>query len=108
MKMNPKVYLLLVVFFLFGCSPQTTMKHVDSTKDLSVITDKAIEVLLNKKIFFGHASVGYNIVEGIDEIKASNNRVTGLNIQEITTPADIKVPGFYHIKNGKNAQPKSK
>jgi hypothetical protein len=39
--------------------------------------------LKGKRIYFGHASVGYSIINGIENIKATNNRFAEINIHEL-------------------------
>ena len=63
--------------------------------------------LAEKKIFFGHQSVGYNIIEGIKDIIKEHDYIT-LNIVETTDPADFNQPIFAHAQVGKNTDPISK
>ena len=63
--------------------------------------------LAQKKIFFGHMSVGYNILDGVRDIMKENPQVK-LNIVETTDKADFKIAIFAHSKVGKNYDPQSK
>lgn len=67
--------------------------------------NKSIETLSSKKVFFGHASVGYDIVAGIETL-ISNNKI--INIFEMKEEFIMDKNGFYHKMNGKNSFPKSK
>ena len=77
-------------------------------KDTEIIKDEDIELLKNRRIFFGHASVGYNIINGIEYIVANNSRYNGINIQEPRVPFEVDGPAIYHTVNGKNGFPKIK
>ena len=66
--------------------------------------------LAEKRSLFGHKSVGYNILQGVDEIKSEDSRFKRLAVVEIK-PVDVisfKKPGIYHQQNGKNRFPKDK
>jgi hypothetical protein len=63
--------------------------------------------LSEKKIYFGHMSVGYNIVDGIKDIMKSNPAVR-LNIKETMDPGNFQNGVFAHSQNGENAEPKTK
>ena len=63
--------------------------------------------LAGKKIFFGHQSVGYNIVDGLEQIEKQDPRIK-LNIVEIKRPSDLNGAGFAHSSIGENEDPHSK
>jgi hypothetical protein len=63
--------------------------------------------LANKRIFFGHQSVGYNIIDGIIDLKNQYN-ITSFIILETKDTSDFKYPLLVHSKIGKNLDPKSK
>ncbi len=87
-----------------GCEKK--MKNIEiNTEDIS---DKAILALEKKKILFGHASVGNNIIEGIRDIIAADNRFEKINIQKLESNHQISAPGFYHFGVRKNGFPKKK
>ena len=65
------------------------------------------EKLAQKKIYFGHMSVGYNILDGVRDIMKENHDIK-LNIVETTDKNDFKVALFAHSKVGKNRDPQSK
>ncbi len=76
----------------------------NSLKD---IPDSAWESLSKKKIYFGHQSVGYNILDGVRDIMKENPKIK-LNIVE-GNDANLLVPGtLLHSKVGKNTEPKTK
>lgn len=71
------------------------------------ITDPTWKKLSEKRIYFGHMSVGFNIVEGLKDIMKENPRID-LQIVETSDPTMFEKPIFAHSRNGKNHDPKSK
>ncbi len=65
------------------------------------------ENLSQKKIYFGHQSVGFNIIDGIKDVMKENPQIK-LNIVETANESDFKVGLFAHSRVGKNVDPKSK
>jgi len=63
--------------------------------------------LSDKRIFFGHRSVGSNIIEGITDLKNESNS-TLVNILETKDVSDFQHPLFAHSGIGNNLDPKSK
>jgi hypothetical protein len=68
---------------------------------------ESIIKIAKKKIYFGHQSVGYNIIDGIIALKARYN-LKDLLIQETNNPSIIKKPMFAHSPNGENMKPETK
>jgi hypothetical protein len=71
------------------------------------IPDSAWEKLSQMKIFFGHQSVGFNIIDGIKDLIEEYPKVK-LNIVETSDINDLNSGVFAHSKVGKNTDPKSK
>jgi disulfide oxidoreductase YuzD len=65
------------------------------------------ENLAQKKIYFGHQSVGFNIIDGIKDVMKDHPQIK-LNIVETANQSDFKVGLFAHSRVGKNVNPKSK
>jgi hypothetical protein len=65
------------------------------------------EKLSQKKIYFGHQSVGFNIIEGIKDVMKENPRIK-LNIVETSDPVDFNRGIFAHSRVGRNQDPASK
>ena len=78
--------------------------HPPSIKD---IPDSAWKKLSKKKIYFGHRSVGNNIIDGIKDVMKECTEIR-LDIVEITDPSGLDSALFAHSKVGKNGDPKSK
>lgn len=75
--------------------------------NLAVLTDPQIASLNSKKIFFGHKSVGNNILDGIRDLAASDPRLK-LNIVRSPNPLSIPGPALVEFEIGQNGDPKSK
>lgn len=65
-----------------------------------------LSLLQHKRIYFGHQSVGANIIEGIRGLYRSNQ--LGLNIVESSQPQAYAAPVFGHSRIGRNQEPRSK
>jgi hypothetical protein len=63
--------------------------------------------LAEKRIFFGHQSVGYNILDGMINILDEYNHIK-LNIVETNEAAKFDRPIFAHSQVGRNTDPASK
>ncbi len=74
---------------------------------LSHVPQERWKALSQTRIFFGHQSVGQNIVEGLKEI-AGQHPAIRLNIQETVNPDDFGLPIFAHVTIGRNTDPLSK
>ena len=80
----------------------------ENTRNDHTILDDQLEMLTQNSIYFGHMSVGYNIIQGMTDILRKKEKSSRLSIQEINSKTSIDTPGFYHSKNGKNGNPKLK
>ena len=65
------------------------------------------DYLSQKKIYFGHQSVGQNIIDGIKDVMGHNSAIR-LDIRETSNPSDLNSPLFAHSPIGRNTDPKSK
>jgi hypothetical protein len=100
---------LLVIPFtlLLGCSGGKMDGKKNVFTSLKEIPETTWKKLSEKRIYFGHQSVGENIVAGIQDLMKENPSIK-LNIVETTDPGEFKVPIFAHSKVGKNLYPESK
>ena len=63
--------------------------------------------LAEKKIFFGHKSVGYNMIDGIADVLNERDYIK-LNVVEDCEPTTFDLPVLAHSQVGKNTDPVSK
>jgi hypothetical protein len=82
-------------------SLQTGLSRLDE------ISGNYWDALSQKRIFFGHKSVGVNIIEGLKEVMARKSGIH-LDIRETIDPADFSGPVLAHSPIGRNKVPLSK
>lgn len=105
-SMYRAIFLVLsTVIILTGCR-ETTVNQIPVLQTRS-ISGKEWSALSQKKIYFGHMSVGHNIIDGIKDLM-SNNPAIKLNIQETTDATTFPNGVFSHSQIGRNGDPKSK
>lgn len=98
---------ILALLMIFSCSGRETEQKKISYISLKDIPDQTREKLSKKSFFFGHQSVGYNIIDGVQEIMKEYPKIK-FHIVE-STDASAIVPGtIVHSKVGKNSQPRTK
>jgi len=76
-------------------------------KTIKDVPQQKWERLAEKKIFFAHQSVGFNIIEGIKDVMEEYPQVK-IKVLEGTKTSGLKFGGFLHAKVGKNRNPSSK
>jgi hypothetical protein len=74
---------------------------------LESVPNEAWAKLADKTIFFGHHSVGYNILEGVQDILAERPAIR-LEIVETSDPQQLRAGVFAHARVGKNQDPLGK
>lgn len=97
---------IILYFIVTGCSDVGSERFVDKLKTINDIPDEKLEILLRKKIYFGHQSVGENIIDGILSLPTS--KVGGLAIKESFNSESFKDHNFLHSSIGKNGDPLGK
>jgi hypothetical protein len=100
-----RVTMLVILLTLSACQRQTTESGI--ARKGAVLSDQQIRSLSTKKIFFGHQSVGDNIVQGIRDLMAADPH---LKINIVTSADPQSVPGFAFVEAhvGANRNPQSK
>ncbi len=90
-----------------ACQDSGTISKGDNDSMLSAVSQSQWQELSAKRIFFGHQSVGFNIVEGLNDILQKNPQ-TRVKVVETSDPKTFDEPLFAHAPIGKNYDPKSK
>lgn len=102
---------LLIIFLLstllIGCNGEKMPEKTTHSPSIKDISDSACKKLSKKRIYFGHQSVGFNIIDGIKDVMKENPQIK-LNIVETSDPSEFNIPLFAHSRVGKNTDPKSK
>ncbi len=108
MKSNQKrILLLLAALVFFSCSGGEMENTQNTFKKISDVPDEYLNALSRKQIFFGHQSVGYNIVEGIENVMENKTRIK-LNVSQDKRIENISEGAFLHSEVGQNKNPMSK
>ncbi len=101
---NISIILLCASLFFLRCNDKnTTSSNLECMNSQSI--DSAFSRLAGRKIYFGHQSVGYNIINGLKLLENSSNNK--LQIIE-GLPDSNSIPAFYHTSIGSNCNPISK
>jgi lysophospholipase L1-like esterase len=97
----------IVVFAL--CLSSCGRNTVDSKRvaNRAVLTDQQVASIENKKIFFGHQSVGTNIIQGLRDLMARDARLK-LKIVSSADPELVPGPALVESLIGQNGNPRSK
>jgi len=99
-----KIIPFILLIFL-ACSQGGDEKSMNQVAENIKLNPADIKKLASKKIYFGHMSVGYNIIDGLKAILPANS---GLNIIENSDPKDFSKPVFAHSQIGENCKPEMK
>ena len=101
-------YMFISILFICGCGESKVKESLKFQSNINNIPSPILEELGRKYIFFGHQSVGANIIEGIIDLKAIYPDLK-LNIVEIKKDKLFSdVPSFAHSYVGRNTIPSSK
>lgn len=101
-------YIFLTIFFIFlGCGESETESKIKNINSLKNISSYKWELLGNKNLFFGHQSVGNNIIDGLNTIVTTNEDIS-ITILETDSFNSDSQGIFAHYKVGNNSDPQSK
>lgn len=99
------VMLSLMVFN--GCCRGEISMDPNNNKISSTLSETQLNRVRAMKIFFGHQSVGKNLIDGLNDIAAKNSAAR-LNIVETNSLDGKSGPVFAHFSVGSNTKPDSK
>ncbi|RJP77245.1 MAG: SGNH/GDSL hydrolase family protein [Desulfobacteraceae bacterium] len=104
-------FLAAVLLMIIGCSGESndmTKNEVHVYGSIKEVPDTEWEKLSKKTIFFGHQSVGFNIIDGMQDIIKEYPRIK-LTFSTLDKKDGVKQEGlFVHSEIGKNRDPVSK
>lgn len=104
---NSLIIISIVIILLMGCTGDKMKTENTTLPSIKNVTAGEWQNLSQKKIYFGHQSVGFNIIEGIKDLMKTNPQIK-LNIIETINPMDLDSPAFGHSPVGRNMNPESK
>jgi hypothetical protein len=111
MKYFIQFALVFCLIIFSGCSggdSEMVIKKSGPFKTINDVPDDQWNLLNTKKIYFGHQSVGFNIVDGIKDVMAKNPKIK-LNLVESFDFNDANGEGvFLHSRIGENMKPETK
>lgn len=102
------LYLMLAgMMSMTGCEGSSVPAIGTDLSALKAMTPEQIRKLSSLKIFFGHQSVGINILDGMSDIM---KEAPGIQLSIVQSPeaSAWNTPILGHAKIGKNTQPASK
>ena len=102
MKIN--LIILLILVFLSACTEKSNIGEIPMEVNSSITN---IKLFQETNIYFGHKSVGNNIIKGIRAI-ASENKRNDLIIYRLDEEEKLPENYFVHSSIGKNGDPISK
>lgn len=106
MKLKQLLIIAVLICFI-GCKGEVMNKDVVDFSELKAVPQGEWDKLASKRIYFGHQSVGYNIMNGVRDIinefpQIKLNIIEGKDIKEFIDPV------FAHSAVGENKDPYSK
>ena len=90
-----------------SCEKDNISKTTHKMNKIKEISQNKWDQLVKKRIFFGHQSVGYNMIDGLGMILKDNPNIP-LKIKKGKSSDLFKNPVFAHDNNGSNRDPKLK
>jgi hypothetical protein len=91
---------------LCSCSGGVASRIEKASVESLAGSPASLEPVLANRVFFGHQSVGVNVIDGIRDLAAALG--SGPRIVETRDPAAIGEPGLYHAFIGQNGDPLGK
>ena len=109
MRRHVGLLLSITIAAAAGCGTDTGTTTMTSRAlpQLSDVDSAAWARLAQRRIFFGHQSVGQNIMDGVADVLASHRGIP-LRVVETKAAGAMSLPGFYHAKIGRNEFPQEK
>lgn len=98
---------IAIIPILTSCSADNMNIERNVILTIQDIPQKKWDELSQKKIYFGHQSVGYNIIDGLGKIISAHPEIR-LNIVKTNNPSSFDHPIFAHSEVGKNENPITK
>jgi hypothetical protein len=102
-----RIFAFAIPLILSGCGRDAADPLQRSYRALRAVPEGRWEALAGKKVFFGHQSVGRNILAGLDLVLKAEPSIR-LDIRETADPAAFSGPVFAHFPVGRNRDPKGK
>ena len=105
MRRIPYIIFVTILLAFYSCDEEDSLKEGPNEQEPIEVTE-ALEKLQQVQLFFGHQSVGMNILSGIETV-AEDNQVD-LTIIETSSANGLPEPCLAHAYIGQNFQPLTK
>src|SRR5450631_767230 len=106
-KTTAAVVVMIALLFSFSCKESKMRAAKKPATSSELLPGDSLSRLSQKTVYFGHQSVGANILEGIrDILKAEPQQLW--TIVESREPGTVKAPALVHSWVGRNGLPVSK
>ena len=99
------IFIAFTLLLLIGCTKGDAPMNAQNTK--MELSESSLERVRALRFYFGHQSVGKNILDGLQTL-ASENAAYRLNIVASDAPEKMTGPLFAHFRVGANMTPDSK
>lgn len=98
----------VLITSILSCTEEKTMDPLSASRQrLQTIPEERWGALARKKIYFGHQSVGQNVLDGLRAVLGSSPGIR-LDVRETSNPSDFDGPVFAHSRIGQNGDAKGK
>src|SRR5215203_5438996 len=98
--------LLVSTLSVSGCNSNATPASMTTLKPIP-FSEHDLQAATKKKVFFGHQSVGYDIVQGVEDVLKQTPTVA-FPVTESADPQVFDRPVLAHAAVGRNSDPASK
>lgn len=95
------------LFLFYGCEGDIIMEQGEPLVSFNNADMTKIKRLTQKSFYFGHQSVGSNILNGIQDLEKETKDLC-FTIGETNNVSELTTPFFAHLRVGKNTDPVSK
>jgi len=114
-RINEASAFALMLLAVAALTPSISACREDKAMDLITVSRRRLQAipqnrwdaLAQKRIYFGHQSVGQNILEGLRAVLAATPGIR-LDLHETSDPRDFDRPIFAHSPIGQNSDPRGK
>lgn len=97
----------IVAIWYYMDREQMSMEHMINLPEWNSVASSQWQTLAQKKVFFAHMSVGYNILDGARAVLDLHPDIS-LAIVKTSNPQEMQHPAIYHEEMGYNADPTNK
>lgn len=102
--MKYSLFPIILIIILIGCTGGNMSENGNYSEQKLTVSD--IENIESSKIYFAHQSVGYNILDGVNDVLSEFDQT--LNIVETSNVSEYGSSFFAHSTVGQNTRPKTK